>query len=147
MAIDLRRRSLRLTCGQAVLTAQQFIMDVLAVDNHHGLRVYRSGLSSHAWQHLPTDERELLRRLHTPSWIGDVLVGFVVLGLLATAVLGASRVYGGLTTACIPVRYGVDCLRDEPWGFMFSLLASGLGGLCALGSAAFIVYLRIYERD
>jgi hypothetical protein len=83
----------------------------------------------------------------TPRWISDVLVGMVVLGLLAAGVFGGLRVYHGLTTACIRARYGFDCLSDEPWWFIGSMLVTALGGLSALGSAAFIVYLRIHERD
>jgi ABC-type microcin C transport system permease subunit YejB len=87
-----------------------------------------------------------LKRLRLPFWIGDVLVALLVIGLLAAGAFGSWKLFQGLTTSCIRARYGNDCLPDEPWSYAFSMLATALGAMAALGSATFITYLRVRER-
>jgi len=87
-----------------------------------------------------------LRQIRIAARLGDILVGLLVIALLAAAAFGAWRLYQGLTTSCIRVRHGTDCLATEPFSYGFSMLMTAFGCLTALGSAGFITYLRINER-
>jgi hypothetical protein len=90
--------------------------------------------------------RVRLKRPRMPLSIGDVPTALVVIGLLAAGSFGLWRLYQGLTTFCIRLRYDYDCLPDEPWSFTFSMVINAVSALAALGSATFIAYLRICER-
>ena len=87
-----------------------------------------------------------MKRTNTPLRVGDAALALLVVSLLAAGAFGSWRLYQGLTTSCIRVRYGYDCLSDEPWNYAFCVLTTALGAMAGLGSATFIGYLRIYER-